>query len=266
MRLAKVQSFVVLLSLLLASTMHAKPKSAPRPTMSATTPFSFQVTDIDGKNRDLADYRGKAVLIVNTASRCGFTPQYDALEAICARYHARGFEVLAFPANNFLGQEPGTNARIERSAARASSDVPAVRQGEREGQGHRAALPVAHEGFALPGDIPWNFTKFLVAPDGRVIARFAPNTAPDDPAVIAALEPACCRCPPRRTESLRTFPGSGVEAMAAIHRAPGRVDVPHGGPTEACPWSRAGSTSRCAGWTSRVALKSQRANRPPGGE
>lgn len=190
MRLATVQSFVMLMSLVLATTMHAKPKSAPRPTMTATTPFSFQVTDIDGNARDLADYRGKAVLIVNTASRCGFTPQYEALEAIYARYHARGFEVLAFPANNFLGQEPGSNAEIKTfCSTRFKTTFPLFAKVSVKGKDIAPLYQWLTKDSPFPGDIPWNFTKFLVAPDGRVIARFAPNTAPDDPAVIAALEP-----------------------------------------------------------------------------
>jgi glutathione peroxidase len=190
MRLARVQLFVILTSLLLASVMHAKPKTTPRPTVSVTDPFSFKVTDIDGKPRDLAQYRGKAVLIVNTASRCGFTPQYEGLEALYDRYRARGFEVLAFPANDFMGQEPGTNDEIKTfCATRFKTSFPLFAKVSVKGKEMAPLYQWLTTSSPFPGDIPWNFTKFLVAPDGRVVARFGPRTKPEDAEVIAALEP-----------------------------------------------------------------------------
>lgn len=190
MRLARVQLFVILTSLLLASVMHARPKTPARPTVSTPDPFSFKVTDIDGKPADLATYRGKAVLIVNTASRCGFTPQYEALEAMAERYRARGFEVLAFPANNFMGQEPGTNEEIKTfCATRYKTSFPLFAKVSVKGKDIAPLYQWLTTSSPFPGDIPWNFTKFLVAPDGRVVARFGPRTKPDDAEVIAALEP-----------------------------------------------------------------------------
>jgi glutathione peroxidase len=190
MRLARVHLFVILTSLLLASVMHAKPKTTPRPPVSVTDPFSFKVTDIDGKPRDLAQYRGKAVLIVNTASRCGFTPQYEGLEALYDRYRSRGFEVLAFPANDFMGQEPGTNDEIKTfCATRFKTSFPLFAKVSVKGKEMAPLYQWLTTSSPFPGDIPWNFTKFLVAPDGRVVARFGPRTKPEDAEVIAALEP-----------------------------------------------------------------------------
>jgi glutathione peroxidase len=190
MRLARIQLFVIVASLLLASVMHAKPKTTTRPPVSATDPFAFKVTDIDGKPRDLAQYRGKAVLIVNTASRCGFTPQYEGLEALYDRYRARGFEVLAFPANNFMGQEPGTNEEIKTfCATRFKTSFPLFAKVSVKGDDMAPLYQWLTTSSPFPGDIPWNFTKFLVAPDGRVVARFGPRTKPEDAEVISALEP-----------------------------------------------------------------------------
>ena len=190
MRLARIQLFVIVASHLLASVMHAKPKTTTRPPVSATDPFAFKVTDIDGKPRDLAQYRGKAVLIVNTASRCGFTPQYEGLEALYDRYRARGFEVLAFPANNFMGQEPGTNEEIKTfCATRFKTSFPLFAKVSVKGDDMAPLYQWLTTSSPFPGDIPWNFTKFLVAPDGRVVARFGPRTKPEDAEVISALEP-----------------------------------------------------------------------------
>ncbi len=190
MRLARVQLFVIVMSLLLASVMHARPKTSARTPVANTDPFSFTVTDIDGKPRDLAQYRGKAVLIVNTASRCGMTPQYEGLEAIYDRYRARGFEVLAFPANDFMGQEPGTNDEIKTfCTTRFKTSFPLFAKVSVKGKNMAPLYQWLTASSPFPGDIPWNFTKFLVAPDGRVVARFGPRTKPEDAEVISALEP-----------------------------------------------------------------------------
>ena len=190
MRLARVQLFVIVMSLLLASVMHARPKTPARTPVANTDPFSFTVTDIDGKPRDLAQYRGKAVLIVNTASRCGMTPQYEGLEAIYDRYRARGFEVLAFPANDFMGQEPGTNDEIKTfCTTRFKTSFPLFAKVSVKGKNMAPLYQWLTASSPFPGDIPWNFTKFLVAPDGRVVARFGPRTKPEDAEVISALEP-----------------------------------------------------------------------------
>jgi glutathione peroxidase len=159
-----------------------------------TTVHDFQVKTIDGRELSLADYAGHALLLVNVASRCGLTPQYTALEAVYKRFKARGFVVLGFPCNDFGGQEPGTEAEI-KTFCQTSYDVsfPLFAKVHVKGP-KRAALfehltsqATAPDG---PGEIAWNFAKFLIGKDGRVLARFSPQTAPDAPELISAIEAA----------------------------------------------------------------------------
>jgi glutathione peroxidase len=158
---------------------------------SVQTPsiYEFTVQTIDGGTRSLADYRGKTLLIVNTASRCGFTPQYESLEALYRRYKSRGFEILAFPANDFMGQEPGSNAEIKTfCTTRYHTSFPLFAKISVRG---KEMAPLYHwltKDSPFPGEIPWNFTKFVVAPDGRVAARFGPQTDPRSKEVAAVLE------------------------------------------------------------------------------
>ena len=158
---------------------------------SAMTPsvYDFRMQTIDGAERSLADYRGKALLIVNTASQCGFTPQYESLETLYERYHARGFEILAFPANNFLWQEPGSNADIKKFCAdRYKTTFPLFAKIDVKGRKIAPLYAYLTKDSAQPGAIPWNFTKFLVAPDGRVVARFDPRVDPLAADVTRAVE------------------------------------------------------------------------------
>ncbi|SHI95986.1 glutathione peroxidase [Roseomonas rosea] len=136
-----------------------------------------------GGAQPLSDYRGKVLLIVNTASRCGFTPQYEGLEALQRRFGARGFQVLAFPCNQFGRQEPGDAAEIATfCTTKYDVTFPVFAKVEVNGAG---ADPVfRHLKKAAPGAlgteaVKWNFTKFLVDREGRVVARFAPSTAPE---------------------------------------------------------------------------------------
>ncbi|MFM7231729.1 MAG: glutathione peroxidase [bacterium] len=160
-------------------------KTAP----AAQGVHSFTVTTIDGKSRSLADYRGRALLIVNTASRCGFTKQYATLETLYDTYKARGFEVLAFPANDFMGQEPGTNEEIQKfCTTKYSTSFPLFAKVKVKGDDMVPLYRYLTKNSGYPGDIPWNFTKFLVDANGQVVARFDPRTAPDSPELVAALE------------------------------------------------------------------------------
>ncbi|MFM8559453.1 MAG: glutathione peroxidase [bacterium] len=196
MRLGRVQLFVVLTVIALVSVMQATAKSTGKARMSdsKTAPaaqgvHSFTVTTIDGKSRSLADYRGRALLIVNTASRCGFTKQYATLETLYDTYKARGFEVLAFPANDFMGQEPGTNAEIQKfCTTKYSTSFPLFAKVKVKGDDMVPLYRYLTKNSGYPGDIPWNFTKFLVDANGQVVARFDPRTAPDSPELVAALE------------------------------------------------------------------------------
>ena len=156
--------------------------------------LNIQVKDIDGQDVNLSRYKGKVLLIVNTASQCGYTPQYQGLEDLYEKYKAKGLEVLAFPANEFGRQEPGTNAEI-KSFCKTRYDVsfPLFSKIVVKGEGihplyQLLTSPESDPKFA--GEIPWNFTKFLVDRQGRVIARFAPDDEPESPKVTQAIEAA----------------------------------------------------------------------------
>ncbi|WP_156841833.1 glutathione peroxidase [Novosphingobium aquimarinum] len=171
---------------------------------------SIPLTRIDGASDSLAHHQGKVLLVVNVASKCGLTPQYEGLEKLYKEYSDKGFEILGFPANDFGAQEPGTADEIvefcqlnygvsfplyEKAPvsgadkqplyAELTSEAP-TKQGDAEG--FREKL----RGFGMtPNEDPevlWNFEKFLIAKDGSVAARFAPTTAPDDPALLSAIE------------------------------------------------------------------------------
>ena len=144
----------------------------------------FLVRTIDGREQSLADYRGQVLLIVNTASQCGFTPQYEGLERLRQTYAPRGFEVLGFPCNQFGAQEPGTEPEIAQfCATRFGVRFPMF--AKIDVKGARAHPLYRHLTATRPGllglrAIKWNFTKFLVGRDGLVIDRFAPSTKPQD--------------------------------------------------------------------------------------
>lgn len=175
--------------------------------------YNIPVNKITGETTSLADYRGKALLIVNTASKCGLTPQYEALEALYRQRKADGFEILAFPANDFAGQEPGSNEEIA-TFCKTSFNVtfPLFQKIAVTGadthplyQELIAAKPEATTnepgafrtkliGYGLnanpePG-ILWNFEKFVIDRNGKVVARFSPELTPDDPLLVAAIEAA----------------------------------------------------------------------------
>ena len=150
-----------------------------------TTVHDFKATALDGAERALADWRGKVLLIVNVASRCGLTPQYTGLEALQRKYAARGFEVLGFPCNQFAGQEPGSAEEI-RSFCSTKYDIsfPLFAKVDVNGDGaHPLWKHLKEEKPGLLGieAIKWNFTKFLVDREGRVIKRYAPT---DEPSAI----------------------------------------------------------------------------------
>jgi glutathione peroxidase len=151
--------------------------------------YDFRVATIDGEQKSLADYRGRTLLIVNTASRCGFTPQYTSLEALYQRYKDRGFEILAFPANNFMGQEPGTNAEIkEFCSLKYRTTFPLFEKISVKGKDIAPLYTYLTRESGHPGSISWNFAKFLVGPDGRVVARFDPATDPLDERITQRVE------------------------------------------------------------------------------
>jgi glutathione peroxidase len=161
----------------------------PDASAAEKTVYDFTLKTIDGKEKPLADYRGKALLIVNTASRCGFTPQYEGLEALYEKYHARGFEVLAFPSNDFLGQEPGSDAEIKQFClTNYSVGFPLFSKIGVKGKGMHPLYKYLTKDSSSPGDITWNFNKFVVSPDGRVTARYGSKTDPLSDEIVQAVE------------------------------------------------------------------------------
>ncbi|GAA2277451.1 glutathione peroxidase [Actinomadura luteofluorescens] len=154
--------------------------------------FDVEIEGLRGGPADLAQYRGKAVLVVNVASRCGLTPQYSGLERLQETYAGRGFTVLGVPCNQFMGQEPGNSEEIaEFCSATYGVTFPMTEKVEVNGNGRH---PLYRELVGVPdaeghtGDIRWNFEKFLIAPDGAVAARFAPQTEPESAEVVTAIE------------------------------------------------------------------------------
>ncbi len=148
--------------------------------------------DIDGKESSLKDYKGKVILIVNVASKCGLTPQYKTLEAVQQKYKAQGFTVLGFPCNQFGGQEPGSNEEIKQfCSSKYDVTFPLFDKIEVNGpKRHPLYVALAGKDSPFPGDIKWNFGKFLIGRDGKILKRFEPKTAPDAPEVIQAIEAA----------------------------------------------------------------------------
>ena len=152
----------------------------------------FPVNTLSGQPGSLGDLAGKTLLVVNVASKCGLTPQYEGLERLHERFADRGFSVVGFPSNQFGGQEPGTAEEIaEFCSVNYGVTFPMFEKIEVNGPGRH---PVYGELTEVPdtdgvaGDIQWNFEKFLVAPDGSVIARYRPGTDPEDPELVAAIE------------------------------------------------------------------------------
>jgi len=159
-----------------------------------TTLYDFTMKDINGRETPLSEYQGKVVLVVNVASRCGFTPQYEGLEALYQKYKEKGFVVLGFPANNFLWQEPGTDADIKTfCSTKYNVTFPmfskiSVKGKEQHPLYKRLTSKETNPKFG--GAISWNFNKFLIARDGSVIGRFGSRETPQSDAIVTAVETA----------------------------------------------------------------------------
>jgi len=153
---------------------------------------SIPFKDIKGKETSLKDFKGKVVLIVNTASKCGNTPQYTPLEALYAKYKDKGLVVIGFPCNDFGGQEPGTADEIQEFCkTKYTVTFPLMEKVHVKGaEQHPLYAALTGEKGAFPGDVKWNFGKFLIGKDGKPIARFEPNTAPNSAEVVSAIEKA----------------------------------------------------------------------------
>ena len=154
--------------------------------------YSIPLKDIDGKDTSLKPYSGKVMLIVNVASKCGFTPQYEGLEALSRKYKDAGLVVLGFPCNDFGSQEPGTNAEIKQfCSSKFDVSFPMFDKLHVKGpEQHSLYTALSGKDAPFPGDVKWNFGKFLIGPDGKILKRFEPKTSPEAAEVKEAIEAA----------------------------------------------------------------------------
>ena len=179
-------------SLLLAGVVAACVSTADGEEKKVPPALNFKVKSISGKEVDLSQYQGKVVLIVNTASRCGNTPQYKDLEALHEKYGKAGLSVLGFPCNQFGKQEPGSEEDIVKfceSNYQVKFDM--FSKVDVNGESATPLYKYLTAADAKPkgkGKVKWNFEKFLIGRDGSVVARFEPGTSPNDPSVVKALE------------------------------------------------------------------------------
>jgi glutathione peroxidase len=164
------------------------------PSTQPSGPLDFTVKDIDGHDVNLADFKGKVVMIVNVASKCGNTPQYKALEDMYEANKDKGFVIIGFPANNFHSQEPGTDAEIKTfCTSKYNVTFPMMSKISVKGDDMAPLyqyLTSTETDGKFGGAIDWNFAKFLVGRDGQVVARFKAKTKPTDPTVVAAVDAA----------------------------------------------------------------------------
>jgi glutathione peroxidase len=162
-------------------------KKEPNLAAAAGSVYDFKMKNIDGKEVNLADYKGKVLVIVNVASKCGLTPQYESLEAFYKKYQGKGVEVLGFPANNFMGQEPGTEAEIKQfCSTKYGVTFPMFGKISVKGSDMHPLYKYLTE--ATGENVSWNFQKFLVNKDGKVVQSFSPRTKVDSEEVIKAVE------------------------------------------------------------------------------
>ena len=154
--------------------------------------YDIPVNRLDGTTSSLGDFSGKAVLVVNVASKCGLTPQYETLEKIHEEYADRGFSVVGFPCNQFMGQEPGTADEIQEFCSTTYGvTFPLMEKVDVNGDEQHpiyAELTAVQDADGAAGDIQWNFEKFLLSPSGEVVGRFRPMVDPAAPEIVAAIE------------------------------------------------------------------------------
>ena len=173
-------------SLLLALTLTTSANASQENTL-----HDFTMTKIDGKEMPLKKLEGTVVLVVNVASKCGLTPQYKGLQALYEKYKAKGFTVLAFPANQFGEQEPGSNVEINEFCTKNYGvTFPVFEKIVVKGDGIHPLYQWLLEKGPRKDDIEWNFAKFLIGRDGQILGRFTPKTAPDNAELVKAIEDA----------------------------------------------------------------------------
>jgi glutathione peroxidase len=154
--------------------------------------YDIPIHTLQGDDAKLSDYAGKTLLLVNVASKCGLTPQYEGLERLQKTYGDRGFSVVGFPSNQFMGQEPGTPEEIAQfCSATYGVTFPLMEKIDVNGDDRHpiyAELTEKEDAEGKAGDITWNFEKFLVSPKGDVVARYRPQVEPEDPAIVGDIE------------------------------------------------------------------------------
>jgi glutathione peroxidase len=151
--------------------------------------LNFTMKSIDGKDVKLADYQGKVILVVNVASRCGYTPQYKGLEALYEKYKDQGLVVLGFPCNQFGGQEPGNESQIQEfCSSKYQVTFPMFAKIDVNGEGASPFYKTLKSKAPTSEDIKWNFEKFLIAKDGKVVGRYKSKVAPDAKELVSTLE------------------------------------------------------------------------------
>lgn len=166
-------------------------------SFAAPSIYDYTLNSIDGQSTPLSTFKGKVVMLVNVASRCGYTPQYAGLESLYEKYKSQGFVIVGIPANNFMSQEPGTNGEI-KTFCRSKYNVQFPMMAKVSVAGADKAplyqyLTSEEKNPKTGGEIKWNFTKFLVDRDGKIVARFEPATTPEDPYVSAAVQQALAK-------------------------------------------------------------------------
>jgi len=176
-----MKTFSLLCTLLFAAT-----------AIAGTSLYEIPLKDINGKDTSLKAYQGKVLLIVNVASYCGNTPQYQGLEVLQQKYKNQGFVVLGFPCNQFGKQEPGSNEEIKEFCSKTYSvTFPLFDKLDVKGAGqHPLYKELSGPGSPFPGDVKWNFGKFLVGRDGKIVKRIEPGVKPESPEVVKAVEVA----------------------------------------------------------------------------
>lgn len=192
-RFARIASLALILGATASIGIASRNLNPPVGTMM-TSVYDYTLKDIDHKEINLGQYRGKVLLLVNVASRCGYTPQYEGLQKVYLKYKDRGFVILGFPANNFMGQEPGTDEEIKTfCSTKYNVTFPIFSKISVKGDDIHPLYKFLTSKDTNPefgGDIKWNFNKFLVDKQGKIIGRFEPGIKPESDQVIAAIEKA----------------------------------------------------------------------------
>ena len=193
-KLISVVAVVLISGVVFAISRSSRASITPNSVETMSSIYDFTLKDIDHKEVNLGQYRGKVVLVVNVASRCGFTPQYEGLQKVYLKYKDRGFVILGFPANNFMSQEPGSDEEIKTfCSTKYNVTFPIFSKISVKGDDIHPLYKFLTSKETNPefgGDIKWNFSKFLLDKSGKVIARFEPKVTPESETMIQAIEKA----------------------------------------------------------------------------